>query len=76
VEAPSSAGSSSYARGVQDYLTLDELAAALDVNAEAAYRLVRAGEIYGVKVQGVGWRVPRANLEAYQRGEPQTTPVP
>lgn len=59
-----------------DHLTLDELAAALDVDVDVAYQLVRTGQIYGIKVQDLGWRIPRRNLEAYQAGRPQPTPLP
>lgn len=61
---------------VQDHLTLDELAAALDVDVDVAYQLVRAGQIYGIKVHNLGWRIPKHNLEAYQAGRPQPTPLP
>lgn len=60
----------------QDHLTLDELATALDVDVDVAHQLVRAGQIYGIKVHNLGWRIPKHNLEAYQAGRPQPTPLP
>lgn len=65
-----------YAVAVQEYLTLDEAAAELALTSAEVYRLVRAGDLYGIKAQGRGWLVTRGNLDAYRAGAPQTAPVP
>jgi excisionase family DNA binding protein len=46
---------------VAEYLDLEAVAEMLGVDRNAAYVLVRKGEIAGVKVN-VGWRVERAEV--------------
>lgn len=57
-------------------LTVEELAAELRIGRDAAYGLVRDGEVFGRRI-GRSIRVPRAALERYLAGEPQVgTPEP
>jgi excisionase family DNA binding protein len=48
-----------------EYLDLDAAAALLGVDRNAAYALLRTGELRGVKVNA-GWRVERAEIERYK----------
>lgn len=56
--APSSA--------ISRFMTLDDVAAFLNVSVPQAYALVRSGDLPAIKIGGRGiWRVDRAQLEAY-----------
>ena len=51
----------------RDTLTPEEAAAYLRLNAQTVYRLLRDGQLPGVKV-GRQWRIRRAALEQYLDG--------
>ena len=53
----------------RDTLTPEEAAAYLRVNAQTMYRLLRSGQLPGVKV-GRQWRIRRVALEQYLDGPP------
>ncbi len=48
-------------------LTVEEVAIVLRVSVQAVRRLLRKGEIPGIRV-GKFWRVPRSALEAFLSG--------
>ena len=52
-----------------DVITVKELAALLRIGINAAYRLVRDGTIFSVRV-GRQYRIPRASLDAYLNQSP------
>lgn len=56
------------------YLTVEEVAAAMRVSKMTVYRLLRSGELPGVRV-GRSFRVPQDALEAYLRSS-STVPRP
>ncbi len=48
------------------FLTLDDVAAYLNVSVPQVYALVRSGQLPAIKIGGRGiWRVDRDELEAY-----------
>ena len=48
------------------FLTLDDVAAYLNVSVPQVYALVRSGELPAMKIGGRGvWRVDRSKLETY-----------
>jgi excisionase family DNA binding protein len=49
-------------------LTPEEVAAYLRVAPQTAYRLLRSGELPGVKI-GKQWRILRVDLDAYLHGK-------
>ncbi len=51
------------ARIAERWLTLEEAGDALKLKDEAVIRLIRKGDIYGVKV-GKEWRIDRDSIEA------------
>ena len=52
-------------------LTVDEVAAVLRISVQAVRRLLRRGELPGVRV-GKLWRIPRSALEAFLSGHTVT----
>lgn len=55
-------------------LTLDELAARLNVHLNTAYRLVTTGKIPAFRV-GAQWRVAAATVEQIEAGELAVSPL-
>jgi excisionase family DNA binding protein len=55
-----------------DLLTPEEAAVYLRLNPQTAYRLLRTGQIPGVKV-GRQWRIRKSAIDAYLDGKPQGT---
>ncbi len=51
------------------FLTVAEVAAELNVHVSTVYRLVRSGELAGIKV-GTAVRVRRSAVDAYINGAP------
>ena len=48
------------------FLTIDDVAAELNISHAQCYALLRAGTLHGMQVGGRNqWRVERARLEAY-----------
>lgn len=48
------------------FLTLTDVAEALNISASQTYALVRSGDLPAIKIGGRGqWRVEREQLEAY-----------
>ncbi len=48
------------------FLTLSDVAEALNISASQTYALVRSGELPAIKIGGRGqWRVERDQLESY-----------
>jgi excisionase family DNA binding protein len=55
-----------------DLLTPEEAAVYLRLNPQTAYRLLRTGQIPGVKV-GRQWRIRKSAIDAYLDGKPRGT---
>lgn len=56
---------------VSDYLTLVDAAAELGIERDTLYRLIRNGDVLGVKTAAGQWMVRRENVEAYRNGTEQ-----
>ena len=56
-----------------ELLTCEEAAAFLRVHERTVGRLLKSGQLRGVKV-GRQWRIRRADLEAFVRGEAGNAP--
>jgi excisionase family DNA binding protein len=60
-----------------EVLTIDQVATLLQVHHRVVRKLLRSGTLHGVRV-GTLWRIPRAAVDAFLRGErwPAPTPTP
>jgi excisionase family DNA binding protein len=58
-----------------EVLTIDQVATLLQVHHRVVRKLLRSGTLHGVRV-GTLWRIPRAAVDAFLRGERWPAPAP
>ena len=56
---------------MEEYLTVEQIAAALQLHKQTVIRHIQAGRLHAVKV-GKKWRISRASYDAFLQQLPQT----